>query len=143
MENMQDDDLERAGTKEALVELVRRLRKKVGNLESQLNEVSPELSVLRKFAGRTVPCSDLDDDIDIDRARGTYGMVERHSHRHAIWFKLTSSRISRFRGMCDRGISYTHPDQSRHISPRFLELYADLMLLDLAHTAAPTKRAST
>ena len=36
----------------------------------------------------------------------------------------------------------SHPDQSRHISPRFLELYADLMLLDLAHTAAPTKRAS-
>eukprot|EP00798_Chlamydomonas_sp_ICE-L_P014951 gene14951-21007_t len=116
---MQDDELERAGTKEALVELVRRLRKKVGNLESQLNEVSPELSVLRKFAGRTVPCSDLDD--DIDRARSTYGLVERHSHRHAI----------------------CHPDQSRHISPRFLELYADLMLLDLAHTAAPTKRAST
>eukprot|EP00798_Chlamydomonas_sp_ICE-L_P024083 gene24083-9657_t len=133
MENMQDDELERAGTKEALVELVRRLRKKVGNLESQLNEVSPELSVLRRFAGRTVPCSDLDD--DIDRARGTYGMVKRHSHRHAIWFKLTSSRITRFRGI--------HPDQSRHISPRFLELYADLMLLDLAHTAAPTKRAST
>eukprot|EP00798_Chlamydomonas_sp_ICE-L_P031160 gene31160-biopygen6040 len=64
MVNMQDDELERAGTKEALVELVRRLRKKVGNLESQLNEVSPELSVLRRFAGRTVPCSDLDDDID-------------------------------------------------------------------------------
>eukprot|EP00798_Chlamydomonas_sp_ICE-L_P009305 gene9305-16439_t len=37
----------------------------------------------------------------------------------------------------------SHPDQSRHISPRFLELYADLLLLDLAHTAAPTtKRAS-
>eukprot|EP00798_Chlamydomonas_sp_ICE-L_P018151 gene18151-biopygen27100 len=64
MENMQDDELERAGTKEALVELVRRLRNKVGNLESQLNEVSPELSVLRRFDGRTVPCSDLDDDID-------------------------------------------------------------------------------
>eukprot|EP00798_Chlamydomonas_sp_ICE-L_P016910 gene16910-23184_t len=89
MENMQDDELERAGTKEALVELVRRLRKKVGNLESQLNEVSPELSVLRRFGleeVRTVPCSDLDD--DIDRARGTYGMVERHSHRHAIREKL-------------------------------------------------------
>eukprot|EP00798_Chlamydomonas_sp_ICE-L_P012876 gene12876-18581_t len=39
MENMQDDELECAGTKEALLELVRRLRNKVGNLESQLNEV--------------------------------------------------------------------------------------------------------
>ena len=48
MENMQDDELERAGTKEALVELVRRLRKKVGNLESQLNEVRCEIYILRR-----------------------------------------------------------------------------------------------
>jgi F0F1-type ATP synthase assembly protein I len=54
MENMEDDELERVGTK-ALVELVSRLRMKVedekqraDNLEDQLNAVRCEIDYLRR-----------------------------------------------------------------------------------------------